>query len=206
MSVPEIGSLRRTRVMLLLLVAMFAAPFAVSWYLFNFTQVGRDSGSRSHGQLVIPPRPFPAAPLYDIAGRQEAGVLRSRWSLLYLISGPCGRPCVDALDRLHQLRVALGMHSQRVQLVLVVYGRFPPDLPAAAPQDYPGQMIMAGSAVDGDNAGYSFRLFDGDTPLRAGRMYLVDPMGNLMLAWSAGTDPASIIADLKRLLKYSGVG
>ena len=192
--------------MLLLLMALFAAPFAVSWYLFNFTQVGRDSASRSHGQLVVPPRPLFAAPLYDIVGRQEAGVLRSRWSLLYLITGPCDRSCVDALGLLRELRVALGMYSQRLQPVLVVYGRFPPDLPVAAPQNYPGQLIMAGSAVDGDNAGSSFRLFEGDTPLRAGRMYLVDPMGNLILAWSTGTDPAGIIADLKRLLRYSGVG
>ncbi|OGT79901.1 MAG: hypothetical protein A3H91_07295 [Gammaproteobacteria bacterium RIFCSPLOWO2_02_FULL_61_13] len=206
MSVPGSGGLRRPRIMLLLLVVIFAAPFAVSWYLFNFTQVGRDSGSQSHGQLVAPPRPLPEVSLYDIGGRQEAGILRSRWSLLFLISGPCERSCVEALDRLRQLRLALGRHSDRVQRVLVVYGRFPPELPAALTKDYPGQMLVAGSAVDGHQAGYNFRLFDGDTPLRAGRVYLVDPMGNLMLAWPAGIDPAGIIADLRRLLRYSGAG
>lgn len=202
----QIGGRWRTRIMLLLLVAIFAAPFALSWYLVNFTEVGRNNVSASHGQLLAPPRPLPEAPLYDMAGRQEAGVLRSRWSLLYLIAGSCARPCVDALDRLRQLRLALGRHSHRVQRVLVVYGPFPPDLPATVSDNYPGQLIMVGSAVDGAGPGYSFRLFEGDTPLSAGRVYLVDPMGNLMLAWHAGTDAAGIIADLRRLLRYSGAG
>ena len=206
MTEPVSGSLRRSRMVFLLLVAMFAAPLALSWYLFNFTQVGRGSGNASHGQLVVPPRPLPGAPLYNITDRQEAGVLRVKWSLLYLLSGPCERACVDALDQMRQLRLAMGRHGDRVQRVLVVYGRFPPDMPAMAPQAYPGQSVMAGSAVDGDDPGRSFRLFDGDAPLRSGRMYLVDPMGNLMLAWPAGTDPGGIIADLRQLLRYSGAG
>lgn len=206
MNLAQIGGRWRTRMLLLLLVAIFAAPFALSWYLFNFTRVGRDNVSASHGQLLAPPRPLPEATLYDMAGRQEAGVLRSRWSMLFLIRGPCERPCVDALDQLRQLRLALGRHSHRVQRVLVVYGPFPPDLPVTVSANYPGQLIMAGSAVDDAAPGYSFRLFDGDTPLSAGRVYLVDPMGNLMLAWHAGTDAAGIITDLKRLLGYSGAG
>ncbi len=206
MSDPLSGGLRRSRMVLLLLVAIFAAPLAVSWYLFNFTQVGRGAVSASHGQLVTPPRLLPEAPLYDISGRRETGVLRSRWSLLYLLSGPCERACMDALDQLRQLRLAMGRHGDRLQRVLVVYGRFPPDPPALATGAYAGQMVMVGSVVDGDDPGHNFRLFDGDTPLLAGRLYLVDPMGNLMLAWSAGTDPGGIIADLKRLLRYSGAG
>jgi len=206
MNLAQTGGRWRSRSMLLLLVAIFAAPFALSWYLFNFTGVGRNNASASHGQLLIPPRPLPEAPLYDLAGRREAGVLRTRWSLLYLIPSSCERPCVDALDRLRQLRLALGRHSQRVQRVLVVYGTFPPDLPVTVSGNFPGQLVMAGSAVDGAVPGYSFRLFDGDTPLSAGRVYLVDPMGNLMLAWHPGTDAAAIIADLKRLLRYSGAG
>jgi hypothetical protein len=67
-------------------------------------------------------------------------------------------------------------------------------------------LVIAGSALDGDDAGRSFRLHDGDDPLAAGRLYIVDPMGNLMLAYPAGTDPVGIIADLKRLLRYSGAG
>jgi len=34
----------------------------------------------------------------------------------------------------------------------------------------------------------------------------VDPMGNLMLAWPAGTDPGGIMTDLRQLLRYSGAG
>lgn len=200
------GTSQRQRIMFLLLVVVFAAPFVVAWYLFNFTQVGHGGAGGSHGQLVIPPRPLPEAELLDPGGSQERAVLRYKWTLLYLVSGPCEQECLAALYRMRQLRLALGRQAHRVQRVLVVYGNFPPDLPAALLQEYPGQLVMAGSAVDGDDPGRSFRLSETDDPLAAGRLYVVDPMGNLMLAYPAGTEPGGIIDDLRRLLKYSGAG
>ena len=206
MSVPEPTTARRRRIMLLLLVTVFAAPFILSWYLFHFTQLGRGDAGRSHGQLIIPPRLLPEAALDDPGRQRESGMLRHKWTLLYLVPGPCDPQCLQALLQMRQLRLALGRHGQRMQRALVIYGNFPPDLPASVLKEYPGQMIMAGSALDGDDPGRNFRLFENDDPLRAERLYLVDPMGNLMLGWPAGTDPAGIIADLMRLLKYSGAG
>lgn len=206
MSAPEPTTVRRKRAMLLLLVTVFAAPFILSWYLFHFTQLGRGGAGGSHGQLVVPPRLLPEAVLNDPGTQGESGLLREKWTLLYLVSGSCDQPCLQALLQMRQLRLALGRHAHRLQRALVIYGNFPPDLPADVLKEYPGQLIMAGWAVDGEDPGRHFRLFENDDPLRAGRLYLVDPMGNLMLAWPAGTEPGGIINDLNRLLKYSGAG
>lgn len=198
--------MRRQRLVFLLLVVVFSAPFALSWYLFHFTQVGRGAGAGSHGQLVVPPRPLPDVELHEPGGAPAGTQLRRKWTLLYLLPGPCAESCAGALYQMRQTRLALGRHAQRVQRALVVYGDFPPALPAAVLQEYPGQLVLSGSALDGDDPGRSFRLHDGDDPLAAGRLYVVDPMGNLMLAYPAGTEPGGIIDDLERLLKYSGAG
>lgn len=206
MKAEDAAGIHRQRRIIILLVAVFSAPFLVSWYLFNFTQAGRGGGDGSHGKLVVPPRPLPAVELQEPTGAQTADMLRRKWTLLYLLPDKCGEACLGALYQMRQLRLALGGNGQRVQRVLVVYGEFPPALPATVLQEYAGQMVIPGSALDGDDAGRSFRLHAGDNPLSAGRLYVVDPMGNLMLAYPAGTEPGGIVTDLKRLLRYSGAG
>jgi len=37
-------------------------------------------------------------------------------------------------------------------------------------------------------------------------IYLVDPLGNLMMRWPKDPDPKKISSDLKKLLKYSRIG
>ncbi len=206
MSTHESSAVRRKRIMLMLLVTAFAAPFVLSWSLFHFTDLARGGSDGSHGQLVVPPRPLPEAVLHDAGTQQVSGLLREKWTLLYLVSESCDQSCLQALIQMRQLRLALGRNAHRLQRVLVIYGTFPPHLPAQMLKEFPGQMLTPGSAVDGHVPGGNFRLFENDDPLRAGRLYLVDPMGNLMLAWPAGTDPGGIIDDLSRLLKYSGAG
>ena len=39
-----------------------------------------------------------------------------------------------------------------------------------------------------------------------GGIYLVDPIGNLMMRFPADPDPSGVIKDLQRLLKYSRLG
>ena len=37
-------------------------------------------------------------------------------------------------------------------------------------------------------------------------IYLVDPLGNLMMRFPRDPDPSKMLKDLQRLLKYSGIG
>ena len=37
-------------------------------------------------------------------------------------------------------------------------------------------------------------------------VYLIDPLGNLMLRFPADPSPSKMIKDLERLLRYSGFG
>jgi hypothetical protein len=38
------------------------------------------------------------------------------------------------------------------------------------------------------------------------RVYLIDPLGNLMMSYAAGVKPKGMLQDLKRLLRLSSIG
>lgn len=47
----------------------------------------------------------------------------------------------------------------------------------------------------------------GTTPAsEAGRIYIIDPLGNLMMSYAPGAPPKGLLEDLKKLLKLSRIG
>jgi len=190
---------------LILLVSLFAAPVILAWLLFNYTQIGRGGGDgTSHGHLIDPPRQLPDLSLADPAGDGETAKLYGKWSLVYLVDGDCDRRCDQNLYRLRQIRLAQGRHADRVQRVLLDLGPGRAGLTARQQQEYAGQLLA--DPVSPAGLLQQFRLAAGDQPVAAGRTYIVDPRGFLMMSYAADTDPGGIIDDLKRLLRYSGSG
>lgn len=188
-----------------LLVVIFAAPFAGAWLVFNFTDMGREGGA-SHGTLVQPPRPLPDAVLYDPFSHSRTARLHGRWSLVYLTEADCGPACREQLFKMRLLRLAVGKEARRVQRVLVVYGEHAPFESWALPEADSGQLLLAGGDIDAYAPAASFRLAEGDEPVKAGRLYLIDPLGNLMMSYARDAVFEGIVSDLKRLLRYSRLG
>jgi hypothetical protein len=188
----------RGRLIILALVLIFAAPPVVSWLLFTYTDIGRGGG---HGDLFQPPRPLPDVALVDGAG--GAARLHGYWTLVHLASGGCESACAEALYRMRQARLAMGRNSERVRRVVA----FPPGETAPLARfaaDWPGQFVVDPAA--GFASFEDFRVSPAEDPFAAGRLYLVDPRGNLMMSYARDADPEGIIKDLRRLLRYSRGG
>ncbi|MDB6082455.1 MAG: hypothetical protein JWN43_336 [Gammaproteobacteria bacterium] len=196
---------RRQRRLLVALALLFFAPLAVSFYLY-YGHVGwRPGGRVNRGDLIDPPRPLPEVSL-PVVGH-EAGTkpdfLKGKWTLLYVGPGNCSARCRTDLYNTRQVRIALNRDMDRVQRVFIAQGeccdrRFleaqHPDLvivrgiPAAAP-------LLA-----------LLPTVDGIAPAMADRIYVIDPLGNLMLSYSSDANPKGMLEDLKRLLGLSHVG
>ena len=193
----------RPRTVLLLLFAVCALPPLLSWFLYHYTALGRNPSTSQHGALFAPPRPLPDWPLanpLDEAAAAES--LHGKWSLIYLLDGACREACLENLHRMRQLRLTTGKNIHRVQRVLAAADR---DSGAGAPWgDFPGQLLLV--APERAAMARLFRRDESDRPFERGRLYLVDPLGNLMMSYEAGVDPGGVIKDLKRLLKYSRIG
>lgn len=195
------------RKILILLFAIFALPPLLSWYLFNHTDLGREQGAGGHGTLIVPPRPLPDWTLVDPAragGAQKR--LHGKWTLLYPLDGECREACLENLYKMRQLRLATGKNAGRVQRAVLVVNGDRNALAAGQWLDYPGQLLLFPENADSAALRGLFELSAGDQPFAGDRLYLVDPLGNLMMSYAGTTDPGGIIKDLARLLKYSRTG
>ena len=187
---------RRGRVQFLLLALVFFGPLAVAAWLYLGAGDWRPGATTNNGSLVDPVITLATGPMDSgRGGSTPAELLRDQWSIVYLERGDCAAECRDALLRIRQLRLATGREIDRVQRVLLVDGA----LPAAdwLATEQPGLVTARPSS----HAEIAAQL----APLGNG-IYLVDPLGNLILAYPPESEPKTVYEDLKRLLRNSRIG
>jgi len=175
---------RRGRIKLALLGAFFAVPFAASWLVWNFDLVPGTMGN--YGTLLAPkPVPLPDHP-----------ALKGKWVLVTFGGGACDALCERQLYFVRQVRRAQGREVNRVaRLWLVTDGATPRAEVLAA---------IDGAVIAPANGRVDFPPGDGGAV--AAHVFLVDPLGNLMMRFPRDPDPARVIKDLQRLLRASGFG
>ena len=189
----------RGRWMLLLLFAFFVLPLLLVVLMHRFDWHPQGS---SHGELISPPRLLQTpAQLLDAHGTLAMPALwRDKWSMVY-IADDCQQICNDRLHMMRQLHASLAKDISRVQRVLLTPSH---DL-ASVQKQYPDLLILGQSAEALGELRQQFDLPD-EPAGRADRIYLVDPLGNLMMSYPSTIPPGEIRKDLTRLLAYAWAG
>src|SRR5258708_38562888 len=207
----------RQRRTLIGVALMFFAPLAFAFYLYY----GKDwhpGGRVNAGELIVPARPLPELTL-PLAARAAGATgatgaasatgdaqtnprfLKGKWTFLYVQKGRCDEECGRHLYDTRQVRLALDREMHRVQRVFIGDSdccdlkellAAHPDLIAirASPADEPLLKLL---------------------PTRPGavnshRVYLIDPLGNIMMFYEADARPKGMLEDMKRLLRLSSIG
>ncbi len=191
---------RRQGRLLVVLALGLLAPLGLS-YKLNYAGARHPGGRVNAGELIQPPRPLPALALpLELGGSTDVQFLRGKWTLLYVQQGSCDADCRRHLYETKQVRTALNRDMDRVQRVFIAEAdccdmralhEAHPDLVTvlAGPADVPLLALLPGAAEG-----------------NAGRVYLIDPLGNLMMLYSADVNPKGMLEDLKRLLRLSHIG
>lgn len=190
------------------LIAMFFVPLAIAFVLYYGVDGWRPAGSTNHGDLVTPARPLPdvTLPLAQ-GGAADPKLLHGKWTLIYIGSGQCDARCREALTLIRQSRLALGDEMSRVQRVFLSTGECC-DRPYLE-QEHAGLITLK---AHGDSASGLLREFSEAVGApsgqigQAGRIYIVDPLGNLMMSYAPTAAPRGLLEDLKKLLKLSHIG
>ena len=168
---------------LLLIGAVCVAPVLAGWILY--LSGWRPETTGNYGELLAP-RPLAGPPFEP---------LRGKWLLVSFDAAGCDAYCEKKLYFMRQVRKAQGKEAERIERLWVITdaGRPRPELLAAIEgtrtfeqKGFPSPGAFPGNLIE--------------------HIYLVDPLGNLMLRFPRDPDPSRMLKDLQRLLKYSKFG
>lgn len=202
------GQTRKNRVLLLLLLASFVIPFIVGdlaykrgWY---------QGGQTNKGLLLDPPAALATLKAVDAAGRPLlADFAKEHWWMLYVLPADCTAACHNRLFQMRQSLLALGREAERVRPLLVLTAAPAAATEALLQKEFAGFTRLQASAAEVDAA----LAKAAPAASQAGLLYLMDPMGWIMLAYPPEADEKTSIIkaedtldDLRKLLKNSRIG
>jgi cytochrome oxidase Cu insertion factor (SCO1/SenC/PrrC family) len=178
----------------LFLIGVFMVP-VVAAYLAYFGW--RPAGHSNYGELLK------VAPLQHTGGNLLDGksfnldALHGKWVMVHVGAAKCDEACARQLYLIRQVRITQGKDQSRIERLWVVSDSDTPD--AALLQAHPGLLVWR-------PADAAFVAQFPAVKNRDDHVYLVDPLGNLMLRFPAQLDPKRMMKDLKLLLKASQIG
>lgn len=177
---------RRT---LLILLGLFFVPLAASFILY-YGMGWRPAGGSNNGQLLQPLQQLP----------EGAAGLRGKWALVHVADGRCDDDCRNALVFARQTRLSLNKEMARVNTALLAVGQ-------CCDLDY----------LDKEHQG--IKVFDVSDPVPTEELlqvlppddlrhalFIVDPLGNIVMRYDVRQSPRGLLEDMKKLLKLSHIG
>lgn len=181
---------RRGRHTVAWIAAITLAPIVASYAVYYFYP---RAPTANYGTL-LPTRPIPG-----VEGTRPDGSpfrlddLRGRWVLVAHGRGDCDAACERRLYATRQAQTMQGKERERIVRVFLLEGG-PAPRPALVAQ-HPGLVV----ARITDAVATKF-------PGGPGSLYVIDPLGNLVLRYPDDPDIKGMAGDLTRLLKASRIG
>jgi cytochrome oxidase Cu insertion factor (SCO1/SenC/PrrC family) len=133
----------------------------------------------------------------------DINFLKKHWTLAYInVATLCSDICRIRLYDMRQIRLALGKDMGRVQNILLQTKTPDEELVTWLLEQHPAMVKAVSDATTLNFFQKVFKTTDTHEPW----IYLIDPLGNLVMRYDAGMNSKGILEDLKRLLKYSKIG
>lgn len=187
-----------------LLIALISVLPVLAAYFAYF--VVAPSGRTNYGELITPQRPagdFVLGAVEGAAGSVAPGTRIDQWrgKWIFVVAAPagCDAGCRERLYDIRQVRLTTGQDRHRVERLWVVTDAGRPDDALLA--------AHAGMHLGRADATAFSRLFPaGDGGDALAHIYLIDPLGHLMMRFPANADPNLMKKDIAKLLKVSQIG
>jgi hypothetical protein len=198
MTTTEPGLRARNLRTLALLAALFLVPLGLAFFTYYGT-TWRPLGRVNHGELITPARPLPASSLPQVLPATAQTVFHDKWSLVYIGDGACLDACRQALYVMRQTRVSLNNDMTRMERVFLVSAD-------CCARDYLAREHAGLIVLDAGGSAAQALLAQFPQAQREHSLFVVDPLGNLMMSYDARDNPRGLLEDLKRLLRLSHIG
>ncbi|HUL93100.1 MAG TPA: cytochrome C oxidase subunit I [Burkholderiales bacterium] len=177
-----------------MILALCSAPTVAAWLAYFVWQ----PQSRTNYGDLIEPRPLSDREMRRLDGGSfRLSQLRGKWVLLQVDSSTCSDSCRNKLLYMRQARLALGKDAERIERVWLLSDAAVPD-PALLRENVG---LMVARVPD---ASLLRELAPSESP--AGSIFVIDPLGSLMLRFPGNPDGRKMLKDLARLLRASRIG
>lgn len=201
----EEKSLWVTKVKLLALFGVFGLPLIAALIVARMTDHGLPDfvGTTNNGDLVEPPVELLDWSLQSPDGEMLDEAILSdveeEWTLVYFNADGCDRICQDKIYSMRQLRLMLGRNALHVER-LYVYGGLGQKEIDSVRNAFPDMVMATGEKKALERVGNQLKQpgHEGDD-----RLYLVDPVGQVMMSFPADMKPRLVYKDLKKLIKVT---
>ena len=191
MDLSEKSQTNRSNLTLWLILAICVLPIAASTVLYF---LWTPKQFVNHGELVE------AVPLAQVSLSRADGSrfafneLNGQWAFVSVDDAACDENCLRKLYLMRQIRLTQGKNSDRIERVwLVRDGKQPA---SQTLQDYAGMRTILLSPRE------SLSVFPADNS-REEYIYVIDPIGNLMMRFPREVDPSGMKKDVAKLLRVS---
>jgi hypothetical protein len=183
---------------LLAVILVCASPIILSYLTYYVIK----PQSRTNYGAFIDPRDYPIPDLgtTTLDGKPiSLDAYKGKWIMLQVDGGECPAICEKKLHDIRQLRLAQGKEMERIERVWLITDNKPLD--TILMREFDGTNMLRAKA---DAVRAWLPVEEGAT--MGDHIYMIDPLGNLMMRFPKDADPNKIKKDLIKLLKASSIG
>jgi len=174
----------------LLLLVVMCTPVIISYALYFMDYRPQ---SKNYGDLI---------PIVKVSGKgtniEDNTILRmkdlhGKWVLVTVDSGDCNEACKNKLYYMRQVRTVQGKEKHRIERLWLINNSVKPS--AELMKEYEGTYFV--------NADSEILDFIETKEEQTKHIYLIDPIGHLMMRFPENVDGTKMGHDIKRLLHVS---
>ena len=193
---------------LIFIFLLSMAPVIAALVVYFNPQL-RPESSVAYGTLVEPQRPMPSArelELTTLDGQPfDLNTLKGKWVLASADVAECPEACARKLFILRNSHASQGKEVERLTRVWFILDEA--EVPEKVLEAYKGTIMVRVS--NPEQLGRFAPVMPGATPgvgALAEPMWIIDPLGNLILQYREGADPLKVRDDISKLIKNSRIG
>ena len=182
-----------------MLMLTFAVPISAAYAYFFF---GDHRSTSNHGDFIKPVIDIVDLQLTDENNnpipREE---LTHKWRMLFVVGKDCNDACNKGLYHMRQVNIALGKNQDRFQHMIIHAEAMSQGLAKLVATEYQASIHAYSSRET------LLKMFSAiQTELPSSSIYVMDPIGNIMMKFDPEVSPKLILKDLNHLLKVSQIG
>ncbi|MGZ8186106.1 MAG: hypothetical protein ACXWTL_06650 [Methylobacter sp.] len=193
---------KKNRILILVIFSMSIIPFLIAWGLKQNPEILK--GRTNNGQLITPPVPTERNDLtgFDQFSADNMTELSGHWLIVNVIpTSDCNERCLAAIYKTKQLQLMMSKDLTRTRRIAIIFKDVAPEIASRWWQE--DRFLLKVKPNDA--------LVKKITEIRQGAvpdgmLFLMDPLGNLMMQYEPGFDPYKVKSDLTHLLRISQIG